>query len=120
MKKIISVALVMVMVICCFTACGTIVEPAVGTYTDSSGTLVVEVGEYDGESGTMKIYNTMNDTNSYEGTYVLEQNESGVSSIITFTASSGEVTEFVYDSTVDAMQDLESQTVYYGPNADVE
>ncbi len=118
MKKIISVALVMVMVLCCFTACGTIVEPNAGTYTDSSGTLVVEVGAYDGESGTMKIYNTMNDTNSYEGTYVLEQNESGVSSIITFTATDGSTVEFVYDSTMDAMQDLSSSTVYYGPNAE--
>ncbi|MCD7804949.1 MAG: hypothetical protein LUH03_07375 [Oscillospiraceae bacterium] len=118
MKKIISVALVMVMVVCCFTACGTIVEPNVGTYTDTSGTLVVEVGEYDGESGTMKMYNTINDTNSYEGTYVLEQNESGVSSIITFTTTEGSTVEFVYDSTMDAMQDLDSATVYYGPNAE--
>ncbi len=118
MKKLISVALVMVMVVCCFTACGTIVEPNVGTYTDSSNTLVVEVGEYDGTSGTMKMYNNMNDENSYEGTYVLEQNESGVSSIITFTADSGETVEFVYDSTIDAMQNLDSQTIYYGPNAE--
>lgn len=118
MKKIISVALVMVMVICCFTACGTVVEPNAGTYTDSSGTLVVEVGAYDGTSGTMKMYNNMNDENAYEGTYVLEQNESGVSSIITFTASTGDVVEFVYDSTMDAMQNLSSSTVYYGPNAE--
>ncbi|MCD7822707.1 MAG: hypothetical protein LUG86_01615 [Oscillospiraceae bacterium] len=114
MKKIISVALVMVMVLCCFTACGTIVEPNVGTYTDSSDTLVVEVGE----DGAMKMYNNMNDENSYEGTYVVEQNEAGVSSIITFTTSDGSTVEFVYDSTMDAMQDLASGTVYYGPNAD--
>lgn len=105
------------MVAACFTACGTIVEPS-GTYTDSSGTNVIEVGAYDSsaETGNMTVSNTLND-NAYEGTYVLSQNEAGVSSILTFTSADGETMEFVYDSTLDAMQDLSSGITYYGPNA---
>lgn len=104
------------MVLVAFTACGTVVIP-VGTYADGTGTSVVEVGAYDEKAatGTMKISNTISDL-VYEGNYTLEINESKISSILTFTASSGEVMTFIYDATIDVMQDLESKIAYYGAN----
>lgn len=117
MKRLISVALVLVMVLCVFTACGKIVEP-VGTYADGTGTSIVEVGAYDAKAkeGSMKITNTINTDILLQGTYTLEQNEAEVSSIVVFTLTDGTVMQFVYDATVDVMQDLDSGIAYYGPN----
>ena len=38
------------------------------------------------------------------------------SSIVTYTASNGTVTEFVYDSTMDVMQNIGDGIAYYGAN----
>lgn len=118
MKRLISVALALVMVLCVFTACGTLVCP-VGTYQDSTQTSVIEMGAYDekAESGTMKITNTINTDMVREGTYALSDNGGDKeSSIVTFTEADGTVTEFVYDSTLDVMQDITSGIAYYGAN----
>lgn len=118
MKRLISVALVLVMVLGLFTACGKIVEPA-GTYTDQTGTSIIEVGTYDAKakSGTMKITNTLNPDINIEGTYTLAQNVSGESSLVTLTLSDGATMEFLYDATMDVIQDRESLIAYFGPNS---
>ncbi len=118
MKRLISVALALVMVLCVFTACGTPVCP-VGTYKDSTETSIIEMGAYDEktETGTMKITNTINLDLVLEGTYTLTENEAKVSSFVTFTASNGEVTEYLYDVTMDVMQSRgDSPINYFGPN----
>ncbi len=118
MKRLISVALALVMVLCVFTACGTLVCP-VGTYKDSTETSVIEMGAYDekAESGTMKITNTINTDLVTEGTYTLSDNGgSKESSIVIFTASDGTESKYVYDATQDVMQNLETQMAYYGAN----
>lgn len=118
MKRLISVALALVMVLCVFTACGTPVSP-VGIYKDSTETSVIEVGAYDAkaESGTMKITNTINPDLVIEGTYTVEENEAKISSFLTFTASDGTVTEYLYDINMDVLQSQgESSINYFGPN----
>lgn len=117
MKRLISVALALVMVLVVFTACGTPVSP-VGTYADDTGTSIIEVGAFDekAESGTLKITNTINTDLLIEGTYTLEDNEPKISSFVIFTAADGTVTEFIYDSTMDALQDRTSGITYFGPN----
>ncbi len=117
MKRLISVALALVMVLVAFTACGEVIKPAVGTYADGTGTSIIEVGAYDekAESGTMKISNTLSDL-VYEGTYTISENEPKVSSILTLTTTAGEEMSFVYDITLDVMQDINSCIAYYGPN----
>lgn len=118
MKRLISVALALVMVLCVFTACGTPVSP-VGTYKDGTQTSVIEVGAYDAkaESGTMKITNTINLDLVIEGTYTVEENEAKISSFLTFTASDGTVTEYLYDVNMDVLQSQgESVINYFGPN----
>lgn len=105
----------MVMVV--FTACGTPVSP-VGTYTDDTGTSIIEVGAYDAKekTGTLRITNTLNDEIDTNGTYVLEECEAKISSWVDFTAADGTVTTFLYDSTMDALQDQTSGITYFGPN----
>ncbi|HIT59141.1 MAG TPA: hypothetical protein IAC39_05485 [Candidatus Faeciplasma pullistercoris] len=116
MKRVISLAIVIAMVLVTFVSCGVVIP--VGTYTDGTGTSIIELGEYDtgAKSGTMKISNTINTNLVYEGTYTLTENEADVSSLLTFTTSDGEVMEFVYDVTLDVIQDLDSLIVYYGAN----
>ncbi len=116
MKRFVSLALVLAIVLVSFVACGIVIP--VGTYADSTGTSIIEVGEYDesAKSGTMRITNTINTDLVYEGTYTLSKNEADVSSIVTFTTTDGQVMEFVYDITLDVMQDLDSLIAYYGPN----
>lgn len=118
MKRLISVALALVMVLCMFTACGKLVCP-VGTYKDNTETSIIELGAYDekAESGTMKVSNTINAEMNSEGTYTLSDNGGDkTSSIVTYTASNGTVTEFVYDSTMDVMQNIGGGIAYYGAN----
>ncbi len=118
MKRLISVALALVMVLCVFTACGKLVCP-VGTYKDSTETSIIELGAYDekAESGTMKMTNTINTDLVTEGTYTLSDNGGDKeSSIVTFTASDGTVTEFIYDATMDVMQNIGDGLAYYGAN----
>lgn len=117
MKRLISVALALVMVLVVFTACGTPVSP-VGTYADETGTSVIEVGAYDAKakSGTFKITNTINTDLVIEGTYTLEECEAKISSWLDFTAADGTTTEFLYDSTMDALQDRSSGITYFGSN----
>lgn len=118
MKRLISVALALVMVLCLFTACGKLVCP-VGTYKDGTETSVIELGAYDekAESGTVKKTNTINTDLVYEGTYALSDNGGDkTSSIITFTFTNGTVEEYVYDSTMDVMQNIGDGIAYYGAN----
>lgn len=117
MKRLISLALALVMVLVVFTACGTPVSP-VGRYADETGTSIIEVGAYDAKakSGTLKITNTINTDLVIEGTYTLEENEAKVSSWVDFTAADGTLTTFIYDSTMDALQDQTSGITYFGPN----
>ena len=105
------------MVLVVFTACGTPVSP-VGTYKDDTGTSIIEVGAYDAKEkvGTIKITNTLNPDILIEGTYTLEENEAKISSWVDFTASDGTTTEFIYDATMDALQDRSSNITYFGPN----
>ncbi len=106
------------MVLCVFTACGTLVCP-VGTYADGTQTSIIELGAYDenAESGTMKITNTINTDLVYEGTYTLSDNGGDKeTSIVTFNVDDGSVIEYVYDSTLDVMQNIETGIAYYGAN----
>ena len=118
MKRFVSLALVVAIVAVAFVSCG-LVYPNAGTYTDEYKTTVIEIGAYDEEteSGTMSVVNSLNDDINYTGTYTLEENDPDVSSILVFTTSDGQVIEYLYDVTMDVLQDLESQIIYYGPNA---
>lgn len=113
MKRIISIALVLVMVLVVCTACGKPVDPA-GSYADETGTSILEIGAYDykAKSGSMKISSTLSDI-VHEGTYTLAINEKKISSIITLTTTEGETMEFVYDAEQDIIQDLTSMILYY-------
>ena len=55
MKRVISLAIVIAMVLVTFVSCGVVIP--VGTYADGTGTSIIELGEYDtgAKSGTMKI-----------------------------------------------------------------
>lgn len=118
MKRLISLALALVMVLVVFTACGTPVSP-VGTYTDETGTSVIEIGAYDAKekTGTLKITNTINADILIEGTYTLEECEAKISSWVDFTnKADGTTTTFLYDVNMDALQDQSSGITYFGPN----
>ena len=121
MKKFISVALAFVMVMCLFTACGAAVQPA-GTYADQFGTSIVEIGAYDAkeETGSFKMTNTLNEDILLEGSYTLEVCEADISSWVDVTLTDGTTMTFLYDVTMDVLQDQSSLINYFGPNASQE
>lgn len=121
MKKFISVALAFVMVMCLVTACGAAVQPA-GTYADQFGTSIVEIGAYDAkeETGSFKMTNTLNEDILLEGSYTLEVCEADISSWVDVTLTDGTTMTFLYDVTMDVLQDQSSLINYFGPNASQE
>ena len=121
MKKFISVALAFVMVMGLFTACGAAVQPA-GTYADQFGTSIVEIGAYDAkeETGSFKMTNTLNEDILLEGSYTLEVCEADISSWVDVTLTDGTTMTFLYDVTMDVLQDQSSLINYFGPNASQE
>ena len=121
MKKFISVALAFVMVMCLFPGCGAAVQPA-GTYADQFGTSIVEIGAYDAkeETGSFKMTNTLNEDILLEGSYTLEVCEADISSWVDVTLTDGTTMTFLYDVTMDVLQDQSSLINYFGPNASQE
>ncbi len=119
MKKILAIALVLVMAMCCLTACTKLAAP-VGTYADGTETSILTFGEYNADENVcpMTISNTISGT-EVKGTCVISENDPKLPSyIVTFTAEDGSVIEYVYDASIDVVQDLiaGSGICYYGPN----
>lgn len=120
MKKVISLALVFVMAICCLTACGTKIQAPVGTYKDGTETSILEFGAYDeaNKTCTLTISNTISG-DVITGTCTFEVNDPDLPSFwITFTSNAGETWEYIYDTSIDVVQDYiaNSGICYYGAN----
>ena len=97
MKKIISLALVLVMAMVCLTACGeTLVAPA-GTYASESGTYKAEFTGYDADanSGNLTITFTVMETPEVvSGTFSVAVNDPDAGTyFIDFTPDGGSVIE---------------------------
>ncbi len=119
MKKFISLALVLVMALVCLTGCAKLAAP-VGTYADGTETSILEFGAYDEKNNTctLTISNTISGL-TITGNCVIEENDPKLPSyIVVFTADSGESWEYVYDASIDVVQDLidGSNICYYGAN----
>lgn len=120
MKRLISVALILVMALTVFTACTKLVAPADGTvYSDGTGTNSINFGAYDAENniGTFTMTSTLSD-NVVNGTYTVDVNDPEVPSYFldcTFEGSE-EIVTFVYDITQDVVQNTVDGIAYFGPN----
>ncbi len=119
MKKILSIALVLVMVVACLTGCTKLAAP-VGVYADGTETSILTFGEYDAKENvvSLTISNTISGT-EVKGTAIIEENDPKLPSyIVVFTAESGEVINYIYDASIDVVQDLidGSNICYYGAN----
>ena len=119
MKKIISLALVLVMALVCLTGCTKLAAP-VGTYADGTETSILEFGAYDEKNNTctLTISNTISGL-TITGNCVIEENDpKRPSYIVVFTADSGESWMYVYDASIDVVQDLidGSNICYYCAN----
>lgn len=119
MKKIISLALVLVMALVCLTGCTKLAAP-VGTYADGTETSILEFGAYDEENNVcpLTISNTISGLTITGTCTILENDPDLPSYIVVFTADSGETWEYVYDASIDVVQDLieNSYICYYGAN----
>mgnify|MGYP003516849443 CR=1 FL=1 len=121
MKKILSVAIVLVMALVCLTACSPKLAAPVGTYVDEYDTNVLTFGAYDEKENTLTltISNKLNDENVIKGTCTIEVNDPELPSyIVVFTNEAGEVSEYVYDASIDLVQGPigGSLITYYGAN----
>lgn len=123
MKRLISVALVLVMVLAVFTACTKLEAPAAGAaYSDGTGTNTITFGEYDAENniGTYVMTSTLSDM-EIKGTYTVMENDPEVPSyILTLLVDGAEEgdlgVEFVFDKTMDVIQNTVDGVAYFGPN----
>lgn len=123
MKRLISVALILVMVLCAFTACTKLEAPVDGSvYTDGTGSNSITFGAYDAENnvGTYTITSTLSDI-VVTGTYTVIENDPEVPSyILTFkvdgAAEEDPGVEYVFDKTMDVVQDITTGIAYFGPN----
>ena len=120
MKKIISLALVLVMAMAMLTACGeTIVAPS-GKYATESGTYTVEITSYDEKTATGTLTVTRNlfevlDTVS--GTFEVFVNDPDANSyVLDFTPDGGETITncFGYLANDDAISQMASLDVIDG------
>lgn len=120
MKRLISVALVLVMVLTVFTACTKLQAPVDGTvYSDGTGTNSINFGTYDAENniGTFTLTSTLSD-NVVNGTYTVDVNDPEVPTFFldcTIEGTEGIVT-YVYDVTQDVIQNTVDGIAYFGPN----
>lgn len=123
MKKVISLALVFIMAVCCLTACGTKLAAPVGAYKDGTETSILEFGAYDEENNTCTL--TISNTISggvINGTCTIEMNDPDCPSyFVCFTSDAGEYSEYIYDASIDVVQEYDPSlgTVgicYYGAN----
>ncbi len=120
MKRLISVALILVMALTVFTACTKLQAPAEGAvYSDGTGTNSITFGAYDAEnnSGTLTMTSTLSDV-VITGTYVVDVNDPSVPSYFldcTIEGTEGIVT-FVYDVAQDVIQNTSDGIAYFGPN----
>lgn len=123
MKRLISVALILVMVLSVFTACTKLEAPLDGTvYTDGTDTNYITFGAYDADNnvGTYTIASNLSDI-VVTGTYtVMENDPEAPSYILTFkvdgAAEDDLGTEYVFDKTMDVVQDLSTGIAYFGVN----
>ncbi len=122
MKKILSIALVLVMALVCLTACSPKLAAPVGVYTDSSGTILLTFGEYNEKENTLTLTqsNTMNDENVITGTCSIDVNDPELPSyFVDFVSSTGEIKTYVYDASIDVVQEIVeggSGMTFHGPN----
>ena len=104
MKRIISLALVLVMAMVALTACGVELKAPEGVYSTESGTYKVEFSGYDAKAnvGNLTITRTLMDLEDViKGTFTVVANgDSEDTFIIDFTPEGGEVIEslMVYGS----------------------
>ena len=123
MKRLISVALVLVMVLAVFTACTKLEAPVDGTaYSDGTGTNTITFGTYDAENniGTYTITSNLSDM-VVTGTYTVLENDPEVPSyILTFMVDGAEEgtpgVEYVFDKAMDVIQNTQDGVAYFGPN----
>ncbi len=123
MKRLISVALVLVMVLAVFTACTKLEAPVDGTaYSDGTGTNTITFGTYDAENnvGTYTITSNLSDM-VVTGTYSVLENDPEVPSyILTFVVDGAEegtpAVEYVFDKAMDVIQNTQDGVAYFGPN----
>ena len=64
--------------------------------------------------------NTLNEDILLEGSYTLEVCEADISSWVDVTLTDGTTMTFLYDVTMDVLQDQSSLINYFGPNASQE
>lgn len=118
MKRLISVALILVMVLTVFTACGKLEAP-IGVYADGTGTNSIEFVDYNADEniGHYKTTSTLSDV-VVEGTFTVSENDPKAPSyILTFSIEgSEEVVEYVFDKTMDVVQNISDGIAYFGPN----
>ncbi len=120
MKRLISVALILVMALTVFTACTKLQAPADGTvYSDGTGTNSITFGTYDAENnvGTYTITSTLSDI-VVTGTYTVDVNDPEVPTYFldcTVDGTEGIIT-YVYDVAQDVVQNTVDGIAYFGPN----
>lgn len=111
------------MAVCCLTACGAKLAAPVGTYKDGTETSVLEFGAYDEANNvcTLVISNTISG-GVINGTCAIEENDPSLPSyIVVFTSDAGEVSEYIYDASIDVIQEYDATTgtggiCYFGAN----
>ncbi len=126
MKRIISLALVLVMAMAVLTACGVELQAPSGVYASESGTYKLEVKDYnaDENTGTMAITFTIVDTPTVvSGTFSMAVNDPDAGTFfIDFTPDGGELIEglAIYDpaqNVIGQIVDIEgiggNQIAYY-------
>lgn len=105
MKKIISLALVLVMAMALLTACGVELQAPSGVYATDSGTYKLTFGEYDAKEnvGTLTITRTLMDLEDVvKGTYtVFVNNKDDNTFALDFTPEGGETIQnfLIYGAT---------------------
>ncbi len=120
MKRLISVALILVMALTVFTACTKLQAPADGAvYSDGTGTNSITFGTYDAENnvGTYTITSTLSDI-VVTGTYSVDVNDPEVPTYFldcTVDGAEGIIT-YVYDVAQDVIQNTVDGIAYFGPN----
>ncbi|MBQ8624361.1 MAG: hypothetical protein IJ424_08380 [Oscillospiraceae bacterium] len=123
MKRLISVALVLVMVLAVCTACTKLEAPVAGTaYSDGTGTNTITFGEYNADEnvGTYTITSSLSDM-EVKGTYTVMENDPEIPSYILTLKVDGAAeedpgVEYVFDKTMDVIQNTVDGIAYFGPN----
>lgn len=112
MKKIIALALALVMAMVLLCACGDVLVSPAGVYSSESGTFKVEFTGYnaDENTGTLTITRTLMDMpDTVTGTYVVVVNDPEANTFyLDFTPNGGELIEsfMIYDATNEIIQQV--------------